>query len=61
MEDSEEKLLDGHISLFALFGDDQKAFSCEVFVLLDLKKERVMLDLSKEVRPVAWNVQGSEC
>lgn len=34
-----------------------KAFSCNVFVMMDLKEERVMLDLSKEMRPGAWSVE----
>jgi len=28
--------------------------------MMDLKEERVMLDLSEEVRPGAWSVEGSE-
>lgn len=34
-------------------------FSCDVFVMMDLKK-RVMLDLGKEVRPDACSVEGRE-
>lgn len=37
-----------------------KVFSCDVFVMMDLKEERVMLDLSKEVGPGAWSVEVND-
>lgn len=61
LEDSEEKIIYRHdISLVFLFRADVKAFSFNVFVMMDLKEERVVLDLSEELRRGAWSVEGSE-